>query len=125
MEKSKISNKIFIPPGMQCSVENVQKSLSCILLRMHSYRDAGRRVGILFYRAIHPRLDVKNYCMLWERHCEGDRPKQSIENQSSGLFHSVRNDEKTEFFEVPLYIFHSKVEWISSGTGILLPSISR
>ena len=36
------------------------------------------------------------------RHCEGDSPMQSIENKSSGLLHSVRNDENTEFFEVPI-----------------------
>ena len=36
------------------------------------------------------------------RHCEGDSPKQSIENQSSGLLHSVRNDKKTEFLVVPI-----------------------
>ena len=35
------------------------------------------------------------------RHCEVDSPKQSIENKSSGLLHSVRNDEKTEFVEIP------------------------
>ena len=31
------------------------------------------------------------------RHCEGDSSKQHIENQRSGLLHSVRNDEKPSF----------------------------
>jgi len=36
-----------------------------------------------------------------KRHCEGDSPKQSIEKHQSGLLRFARNDEKTEFLELP------------------------
>jgi hypothetical protein len=51
--------------------------------------------------------------MSFTRHCEGDRPKQSINNQYHGLLHSVRNDESSIFWDslfIPmLYIllFHA------------------
>ena len=34
---------------------------------------------------------------MWQRHCEGDSPKQSSEIQCFGLLHSVRNDGKCGF----------------------------
>jgi glycosyltransferase involved in cell wall biosynthesis len=44
------------------------------------------------------------------RHCEGDSPKQSIDNQFSGLLHFVRNDGNVRFLEVSDISFGYLVE---------------